>query len=212
MTQIKTNNKIRVLIANGQRMIHDALSNALIAHGGFSVDRSVSLETTLIALRARKNDNVMVLIDHTMPGMQGLRSVRQVIEAVPKGFVVLFSYTCDANFLWRAIDLGAKGSIQTSQSLLSLPTALQLIHEGNVFVPSPESRRNILYAEKNTVLDEAQIFMLRAAAEGKTNKEIALELDLSEISVKMKMRSIYQTLSARNRAHAVMLASKANLI
>lgn len=212
MTKVRNTNKIQVLIANGQRMIADALSNALIAHGGFSVDRSVSLETTLIALRARKNDTVMVLIDHTMPGMQGLRSVRLVIEAVPKGSVVLFFYTVDADFLWRAIDLGAKGSILTSQSLRSLPTALQLMHEGNVFVPSSESHRRSLNAERNPLLDEAQIFMLRTAAEGKTNKEIALELNLSEISVKMKMRAIYQTLSARNRAHAVMLASKANLI
>lgn len=204
--------KIQVLIAHGHRMVAEALRNTLFVHGGFGVDISDCLDSTLSALRPHRNDNMLVMIDTTMPGLQGLRSVRQVIEAVPNGSVVLFSDTADADFLWRAMDLGAKGLILTSQPLRGLPTTLQLINDGNKFVPTSLSRLSNLSAAKYPPLSETEVFTLRAAAEGKTNKAIALELNVSERFIKIKMHAIYQRLKARNRAHAVILASKANLI
>jgi len=203
---------INVLIADDHRMIAEALRSTLLAHGGFRVSLTESLDGTLGALRPNRNDAVLVLLDITMPGMQGLRSVKQVIDAVPKGSVVLFSGTSDADFVWRAIDLGAKGFISKSQQLRSLPTTLQLIHDGNEFVPMSLSRRDEATPVADASLSETDLYILRAVAEGKTNKEIALEISRSEVAVKMKMRAICQRLDARNRAHAVIVASRANLL
>lgn len=203
---------IRVLIADDHRLIAEALRDTLLAHGGFQVGVSESLHGTLDALRPNRNDPVLVLLDITMPGMQGLRSVKQVIDTVPNGAVVLFSGTTDADFVWRAIDLGAKGFISKSQQLRSLPSTLQLIHEGNEFVPLSLSRRGEAEPDASVSLSETDRYILKAVAAGKTNKEIALEISRSEVAVKMKMRAICQRLNARNRAHAVIVASKAELI
>ncbi len=203
---------IHVVIADDHRMIAEALRDTLVEHGGFRVSLSETLGTTLITLRANRNDEILVLLDITMPGMQGLRSVKQVIDAVPNGAVVLFSGTSDGDFVWRAIDLGAKGFISKTQQLRSLPTTLKLIHDGNDFVPMSLSRREDAKATSDAPLNDTERFILKAVAEGKTNKEIALEINRSEVAVKMKMRAICQRLNARNRAHAVIVASKAQLI
>jgi len=207
-----TPEQIHVLIADDHRMIAESLRGTLLAHGGFLVSLSETLDGTLGVLRANRKEKILVLLDITMPGMQGLRSVKQVIDAVPNGSVVLFSGTSDADFVWRAIDLGAKGFISKSQQLRSLPTTLQLINDGNEFVPMSLSRRETSNEESGAPLNDTELFILRAVADGKTNKEIALELSRSEVAVKMKMRSICQKLHARNRAHAVIVASKANLL
>ena len=203
---------IHVLIADDHRMIAEALRATLLEHGGFRVSLSETLDETLGALRATRKDKVLVLLDIMMPGMQGLRSVKKVIDEVPNGSVVLFSGTSDSDFVWRAIDLGAKGFVPKTQQLRSLPTTLQLIHDGNEFVPMSLPRRSADNEAPNTPLGETDLFILRAVAEGKTNKEIALEIDRSEVAVKMRMRTICQRLNARNRAHAVIVASKANML
>ncbi|WP_245831628.1 response regulator transcription factor [Salibaculum halophilum] len=203
---------IHVLIADDHRMIAEALRATLLEHGGFRVSLSETLDGTLGTLRANGKDRVLVMLDITMPGMQGLRSVKRVIDAVPNGSVVLFSGTSDGDFVWRAIDLGAKGFVSKSQQLRSLPTTLQLIHDGNEFVPMSLPRRDAAKKASDASLSDTDLFILRAVAEGKTNKEIALEIDRSEVAVKMRMRTICQRLNARNRAHAVIVASKANLL
>jgi two-component system nitrate/nitrite response regulator NarP len=207
-----TSDDIHVLIADDHRMIAEALRGTLLNHGGFVVSLSETLDEALGVLRANRKDKILVLLDITMPGMLGLRSVKQVIDATPNGSVVLFSGTNDADFVWRAINLGAKGFISKSQQLRSLPTTLQLIHDGNEFVPMSLSRRDEANEGSDSSLSDTDLFILRAVAEGKTNKEIALEINRSEVAVKMKMRSICQRLNARNRAHAVIVASRANLL
>jgi len=203
---------IHVLIADDHRMVSESLRDTLIEHGGFEVSLSATLDGTLGVLRSNRKDKILVLLDIAMPGMQGLRSVKQVIDATPNGSVVLFSGSSDADFVWRAIDLGAKGFISKSQQLRSLPTTLQLIHDGNEFVPMSLSRREDPKEASDASLDDTELFILRAVADGKTNKEIALEISRSEVAVKMKMRTICQKLKTRNRAHAVIVASRANLL
>lgn len=204
--------KIHVLIADDHQLVAEALLGSLVAHGGFRVSLSETLGGALAFLRANKQEKILVLLDLMMPGMQGLLSVRQVIDAAPNGFVVLFSGTSDRDFIWRAIDLGAKGFISKSQNLSGLHTILQLIHDGNEFVPMSLSRHKNDDKVTRQSLSDSDLFILKAVADGKTNKEIALETNRSEVAIKMKMRLICQRLDARNRAHAVILASKNDMI
>lgn len=203
---------ISVLIADDHDLIADALKLVLQKEHDFTVELSNSLAATLDILRSNPKDFDVVMLDISMPGMEGLRSVKQVIDAARKSAVVVFSGTADSEFVWQAIELGAKGFISKAQPLRSFATTIRLIADGNEFVPLSLSRRAALPQSDSGDIGSRERFILRSVSEGKTNKEIAIELNSSEVYIKMKMRAICSKLDAKNRAHAAIIAKKKSLI
>ncbi|WP_412508550.1 response regulator transcription factor [Roseovarius sp. SYSU LYC5161] len=206
------NESISVLIADDHKMIGESLRSNLLNEDDFDVQVVYNLSETLSTLRNRPGHLDLVLLDISMPGMTGLKSVKQVIEAAAKGAVVIFSGTADQDFIWQAIDLGAKGYIPKAQSLRSLPTTLRLIADGNEFVPLELQQHKRQADDDPADITKKDRLILKSVAEGKTNKEIAIETGKTEITIKMKMRALCSRLGARNRAHAVIIASQKGLI
>lgn len=98
--------------------------------------------------------------------------------------------------------------------LKSLVSALHFVLSGEIFLPA-ETPASLTEgtAEPNTEsLTELELSILRFAADGMTNKEIALQIDGTEVAVKMHMRAICQKLNARNRTHAAIIARQLTLI
>jgi len=203
---------IKVLIADDHKMISEALKALLSPDEGFVVQLAASLSETLDALRPKSADFDVILLDVSMPGMQGLRSVKHVVESARNASVVVFSGTTEADFVWQAIELGAKGYISKDQPLRSLPATLRLIADGHEFVPINLTRQKRNEADDAGALTSRDRLILKSVSEGKTNKEIAVELGLTELAIKMKMRGLYGRLNARNRAHAVIIATQQGII
>jgi len=203
---------IKVLIADDHKLISEALRSTLNDNRGFQVELVSSLSSTIDALRPTARPFDIILLDISMPGMLGLRSVKRVVEAAGPGAVVIFSGTVEPEFVWQAITLGAKGYVAKDQPLRSLPSTLRLIADGHEFVPMSISQHKLDASKGTAQLTQSDRLILKSVAEGKTNKEIALELQASEVAIKMKMRSICNRLEARNRAHAVIVASQKGII
>jgi two-component system nitrate/nitrite response regulator NarP len=210
--QMPTDTDIKVLIADDHDLVADALRVVLNSEPDFKATVCSSLSQTLEQLRTFPNGFDIIMLDIVMPGMDGLRSVKQVIEAAGTGNVVVFSGTAEDGFIWQAIELGAKGFISKSQAYKSFASTLRLIADGNEFVPLSLSRRATEVKENDYQIDERERLILRAVSEGKTNKAIALELISTEVAIKMKMRSICAKLDAKNRAHAAMIARQKHII
>ncbi|SLN49164.1 Transcriptional regulatory protein DegU [Aquimixticola soesokkakensis] len=200
---------LSILLADDHQMVCDALKRVLSEDHGFQVDIAHDLEGTLRGLATGAYD--VVLLDLSMPGMDGLAGLRRVVFAAPDSHVVLFSGNADDRTVWAAIDAGAKGYIPKSLSSQSLASTLQLVASGQQFVPLSVSRSAALRTE-NTPLSAQEIHILTSVANGKTNREIALDLELAEITIKVKMRAICTRLGAKNRTHAAMLAKLDNLL
>lgn len=97
--------------------------------------------------------------------------------------------------------------------LQSLNSVIQLIMSGQVFVPTGATQTTMEKSGSDGAdLSEKELFVLRLAADGLTNKEIARDMDASEVTVKMHMRAICKKLGARNRAHAAMISRERALI
>jgi len=197
--------ELRVLIADDHRLLGEAVANLLRTGAGYTVGTAETFETTISALSAHKHD--IVLLDLKMPGMVGLASVRTVIEKAGDAKVVLFTGQVDRHFLNSALDLGVKGLIPKTMPLQSLISVIQLIDSGQIFVPmqeiTPTSGGEQAAAAQ---LTEKEHFVLRLAADGMTNKEIARDMGTTEVTVKMHMRSVCKKLGARNRAHAAIIS------
>lgn len=203
---------LRVLIADDHRLLAEAMADLLKSEAGFDSDTVGSYEEVIRALGAEQGYDI-VLLDLKMPGMIGLDSVRNIVQAAGSGKVVLFTAQVDRHFLNSALSLGAKGLITKTMALQSLVSVIRLINSGQVFVPMQELIQSGGAAddEGERSLSEKELFVLRLAADGLTNKEIARDLGSTEVMVKMHMRSACKKLGVRNRAHAAMISRERSL-
>ena len=197
---------LNILIADDHRLLGEAVANLLRAGAGYSVKTAETYEETVKAINNSDGFDI-VLLDLKMPGMVGLDSVKSVVERAAPARVVLFTGQIDRHFLNSALDLGVRGLIPKTMPLQSPTSVIQLINSGQVFVPMQELNA----AGENTAgtdakLSEKEMFVLRLAADGMTNKEIARDMGATEVTVKMHMRSICKKLGARNRAHAAIIS------
>ena len=207
----ESRNVLRVLIADDHRMISEVMAIFLTSSGDFSVDLAETLDKALEKLSETGGYDI-VMLDLMMPGMVGTDGIDKVIAANGNGSVVLFTSRVDRFTLDRALDLGVKGVIPKTMPAKSLISALRLVHSGETFLPSTTIENRISHEKKANALSETELFILRLAAAGYTNKQIANDIDQNETSIKMYMRSICSKLNARNRAHAAMIGRDLKLL
>jgi len=204
-------NTLKIAIADDHKLLADAVSSMLGGERGFETSCCYDLESLLKLLERGKFD--VILLDLKMPGMSGLDSVAQVVRAARDGYVVLFTGQVDRHVLDKALELGVRGLIAKTMPLRSLGSIIELISSGQIFVPVgadfPGSTTDL---ENSHGLNDKELYVLRLAADGMTNKEIAREMGATEVIVKMHMRSICRKLGARNRAHAAIISRERSLL
>lgn len=210
-TEQETRRKLRVLIADDHRMIGEVVGNFLTTSDEFDVDLAETLDRALDLLQAGGGYDI-VMLDLVMPGMVGTDGIGRVVTAAGDGSVVLFTSQLDRFTLDRALELGVKGVIPKTMPARSLISALRLVLSGEVFLPAATIEHRISNDKKADALTETELFILRLAAEGFTNKQIANDIDMNETAIKMYMRSICSKLNARNRAHASMIGRDLGLL
>jgi DNA-binding NarL/FixJ family response regulator len=207
-----------ILIADDHEMIRDAVSQTLSAAGDFKVLNAGDFASVLSSLESMDHPIEMLLLDVFMPGMSGLDSVQQVLTSYPALKVVLFSGNVTNDFVFQAFKLGVRGYVPKTLPLRSLRSALNLVQSGQMFLPmsllkGPDTGGGLdAGSDHPSQLTPKETRILQFVAEGKTNKEIAWSFGVSEVTIKMYMRSVFSKLGASNRTHAVMLAKAKMLL
>ncbi|MFD0857490.1 response regulator transcription factor [Roseovarius aquimarinus] len=200
---------LRILLADDHNLLAEAVGTMLNAQPGYEAITTDTLDGALAMLNGEDGFDV-VLLDLKMPGMMGINSIKTVVDKAAPGKVVLFTGMVDRHFLNSALELGCRGLIPKTMPLQALNSVIQLIVSGQIFVPAEAGGGD--KASDGHDLSEKELFVLRLAADGMTNKEIARDMDASEVTVKMHMRSICKKLGARNRAHAAMISRERSLL
>jgi two-component system nitrate/nitrite response regulator NarP len=202
---------LSVLIVDDHQLVCEAVISYLSRLEGVSVKGCQSFADAEAAIAAAGPFDV-VLLDLHMPDMKGMQSVAQIVQLNAGGNVVLFSGQACQQDLRIALEIGCKGLIPKDLPLVSLESAVRLVASGEIFVRFSASDTPCAGAGAANLLDERELAILKMVSEGKTNKEIAWVLKLSEITVKSSMRKICMALDTLNRAHAVTRAKELNLI
>ncbi|WP_233486416.1 response regulator transcription factor [Thalassobacter stenotrophicus] len=206
-----TGSTLKLAIADDHKLLADAVASMLRSEGTFDVSSCYDLDS-LLKLLGQDNYDV-VLLDLRMPGMTGLNSVGQVVKAARDGNVVLFTGQIDRHVLDKALALGVRGLIAKTMPLRSLGSIIELINSGQIFVPvGTDFPGSSTTDADNHGLNDKEIYVLRLAADGMTNKEIARAMGATEVIVKMHMRAICKKLGARNRAHAAIISRERSLL
>ena len=162
----------------------------------------------------------IVLLDFRMPGTCGLEALRAMRATAEAASIVVLSGEDDPALIRQVIDEGAAGFIPKASSHAVMMAALRLILSGSTYLPphvlsvtgpAVEGEAPVEPSGGVAALTERQLAALRLAMQGKANKIIAREMDISEATVKAHLAAAFRALGVRNRTEAVFVAARAGL-
>ncbi len=214
---IASGHTMKVLIADDHELFREGLRYVLRDLDSQVVIVEAVDYPTAIACVSADRDIDVVLLDLGMPGMawsEGLPLLRQSLgDHVP---IVILSGSDDRDNILRSISLGAAGFIPKSASSRVMISALRLVLDGGVYLPtSVLANSDPKVADSNTEhgsragLTPRQREVMDLLAKGQSNKEIARVLDLAEGTVKLHVTAILKAFNVSNRTRAVIAAQTA---
>lgn len=210
-----------VLIVDDAELFREALK-AAFSQEGFEVVAVAADAMAAIDL-AREHEPDLVMLDLLMPGMSGLEVLGTIQKASPRSRVVLLTASESAEDLLAAVKAGASGYLTKDTPLPRLVSAMEDVLEGGAAV-SPAMGGKLFTALRDLLrhsnsaslrspeLTGRELEILTLVGEGKTSKEIAEDLFISENTVRNHVRNILDKLGMKSRFEAVNWAYREGLI
>lgn len=202
---------IDLLFIDKHCLLVDLLAKYL-PRGAFNVTFATNVEDGLKQIAAHGGFDV-VLLEVLFDSPLTLNEISEVVRANSDGGVVLFSDNATRELINKSLAAGAKGIIPKSLPLMAVSSSINLVASGQCFVPADHFiDESDTSGSNNAALNAAELQVLQKLEQGYSNKEITRELDVSESTVKMRIRSLTRKLNAKNRTHAVILARQLGLL
>ena len=200
-----------ILLADDHGLVREGIKEILRqSMDGVEVHEAVDFDTTLDKLTLNPAYSV-ALIDLSMPGMSGPPTFSTLKAAAPAVPIMVISSDTNAAQMKACFTHGAVGYIEKSVTGKVMVKAVELVLAGGVYVPGLLSRQNDPVAETGG-LSERQIDVLRLAAKGLSNREIAEVLNISPATVKSHMSAIFTITKVANRTQLTNHATRLGLI
>jgi len=197
---------IRILCVDDHPLLREGIAALMEGQADMTIAGSAANGRQAVELFGRLRPDV-TLMDLRMPDMDGIRAIALIREQFPDArIIVLTTYPGDVQAL-GALKAGAMGYLLKSSLGTELLDAIRTVHIGKRFIP-PEIATELGRHAADEALTAREIEVLRCAAAGNSNKQIARELGISEATVKAHIRSLLPKLSANDRTHAVTIALK----
>ena len=194
-------------------MVRDALALSLgAAFPGARIELAGSLSETLSAVE-RQPDTDLVILDLDMPGMSGMSGLAQLRSSHPAIPVAILSAAKSPALMRQAVEMGAAGFIPKFTPSPEITDAIRAILAGAVWLPEAARDHQLAPADSDLAQRAAQLTpqqhrVLALMAEGKPNKVIAFEMQITEPTVKSHVTEILRRLGVQSRTQAVIVAQK----
>jgi len=191
-----------ILLVGGPAIYHEHLLDQASENGDLEVHISKTVNDAESVLKQGYPINVVVqfCLSDLFTELRNLEILTHCSEDIA---VTAYASKFTQTFITQALKLGCKGFIPFDLSTRSFMGVLALVSSGTRFMPLETGG---LFNDKGRTLSEKETSILFEVSKGRTNKEIAWELGVSEITLKANLRKIFSKLGAANRAEAVAMA------
>ena len=214
------NKTIRILIADDHLIIRQGLRLILETEPDFELVGEAEDGLQAIQMAGELNPDV-ILMDLRMPNMDGITAIEQLRQAQPQiAIVILTTFNEDALML-RGLKAGARGFLLKDTDRSTLFESIRAAARGETLL-RPDIMERLLKSaaasqsndshKDGPALSSREEEVLQAIARGERSKEIALQLGISERTVKAHLASIYSKLGVDSRASAIAVAAKRGLL
>ena len=201
---------IRVILAEDHALMRDAVKLVFNEADDVELVGEVSNGHDLLPLMTRVAAD-FVLLDVQLPGLDGLGCLEMLSEHYPQVKVAMLSAVEDPQVIESAFRRGARGYILKSVNPFDLPAAIRQIVDESVIHRSLSAQIGAAAPARPAGLSEKEVAVLVELCHGHTNKQIALQLWLSEQTVKFHLRNIYRKLGIKSRTEALRYAYEHDL-
>ncbi len=205
---------IRLLIVDDHPVVREGLAAVLEQQGEFVIVGQVSSAEAAIERATLVNPDV-VLLDLELPGMSGVEAIPHLLRAAPGAKVIVFTAYDTDERVFGAIQAGARGYLLKGAPASEIVSAITAVHGGqSALDPRVASKvlARVATPRATAGLTGREQEVLRLVSDGRSNKQIAKALAITERTVKYHVASIFNKLGADNRAQAVAVAARRGLV
>ena len=204
-------NKISVLLVDDHSLVRRGFRRILEDERDIAVVGEASDGAEAVRLAEQLHPQLIVM-DCALPGMSGLDATRQILQKLPETAILMLSMHSEDTWVHQALDAGARGYILKSAVDMELVTAIRRVVAGEIVLDPQVSRAATLKGERNSGLTVRELEVLQLIVAGKSNKEIATELDLSANTVAVHRANIMDALGIHKTAELVVYAIRSGLV
>lgn len=201
---------IRILLADDHPSLRAGLASILNAQPDLAVVAEAdSGPDALNAAKSAKPD--VIIMDLRMPGGDGIDAIKQLIKRDPDTKVLVLTTFDNEEDVFSALEAGARGYILKDTTREEIIEAVRQVHAGNRFLP-PAIAARLADRMIRPGLTPRELDVLRLVSRGRTNKEIAAAMFISDETVKSHMKGLFQKLGVHDRAEAIAVALQRGLL
>jgi DNA-binding NarL/FixJ family response regulator len=161
---------------------------------------------------ARSLKPQVIVMDCALPGISGLQATRKILQSLPETLVLMLSMHTEETWVRQAIDAGARGYVLKNAMDLELSSAIRRLVKGETVLDGQLSKQQALKGERNAGLTPREVEILQLICDGKSNKEIANQLELSANTVAVHRANIMDALGIHKTAELVVYAIRNGLV
>ena len=203
--------KITVLLVDDHALVRRGFRRMLDDDQTLEVVGEASNGAEAVKLAAKLRPQVIVM-DCQLPEMSGLEATRKILQFRPDTAILMLSMHSEDTLVRQALEAGARGYVLKNAMDLDLANAIKGVAAGKSVIDPQVQRAETLKGEREAGLTSRELEVLQHIVAGKSNKEIASELDLSVNTVSVHRANIMDRLGIHKTAELVVYAIRNGLV
>ena len=203
--------KITVLLVDDHALVRRGFRRMLEDDPAISVVGEASDGNEAVRLALELQPKVIVM-DCAMPELSGIEATRKILEKLPNAEILMLSMHSEETLVTQALEAGARGYVLKNAMDLDLISAVKSVAAGMTVLDPQVSRPQALKGERGGALTPRELEILQHIVAGKSNKEIAADLNLSVNTVAVHRANIMDTLGIHKTAELVVYAIRNGLV